>query len=401
MGCVVVMLFLPLGIPCDVDKYFCNRENELVTFCSVVDMLRLNVSTHILVTGYSGVGKSFFIKKFINDLPPDILGVYIDVSHIYGIQKGELREEQIMHFLLGKMDNVLEENLNVLSRFFNRFKRVLRNIKIHSYDFSGENRILGIMIPSIMDNYMKLCNCVMAYPQRVVDSSNGKIKGFVIVLDEFQLLSELKSPKAFFQMFRSFTQEQNNVTYIFTGSTSATMDIIAKLNYNDVVFGNKMIQLNINPFTKNETIIYLKEKVSEIKFTKSGLEQFYEYTQGYPLYINTFCNILSPNISYDNNEIIKKFHQKIDQIAFKWIYIWPTFSRQEKQIITTLIENSTLKQDELIKKAYLTEEIYIKNLNQLKNKGIISCSNQKYKINDPMLKTWLKHQKQKNNYYPL
>jgi len=121
----------------------------------------------------------------------------------------------------------------------------------------------------------------MEYPQKVVESSEGKINGFIIVIDEFQFIGELNAPEAFFWMFRSFTQEQDNVSYIFTGSTSSTSDIVNKINGVNGAFGNRMIQFNVDPFTRNETEAYLEEKVSEIKFTGDGLERSeYKYQYG-------------------------------------------------------------------------------------------------------------------------
>ena len=51
----------------------------------------------------------------------------------------------------------------------------------------------------------------MELPQKIVDSSD-EIKGFIIVIDEFQLLGTIKSPEAFFWLIRSYSQQQFNVS---------------------------------------------------------------------------------------------------------------------------------------------------------------------------------------------
>jgi len=128
----------------------------------------------------------------------------------------------------------------------------------------------------------------MEFPQKVVDDNRENIDGFIIILDEFQLIGEFENPEAFFWLIRSYTQHQDNVTYIFTGSTSAASEIVEKINGAQGAFGGRMIQFPVEPFSEEDTYDYLKEMISEIKFTPEGLERFYKCTGGYPSYINSF-----------------------------------------------------------------------------------------------------------------
>jgi len=391
---------LPLGVPSDLDPYFYNREKELINLHSFLNTLNQNVANQILVTGYRGVGKSFLLKKLIQELPENILAAYLDVSSIYGIQKGSLTEEQIMHALFEQMNNATKKESGILSSIYNAGKDILVKIKNNDYDFKEAGSVLGIAVPDISDNYEKLSKFVMEYPQKVVDSSNGEINGFVIVIDEFQFIGELKSPEAFFWMFRSFTQKQDNVSYIFTGSTSSTSDIVDKVNGINGAFGNRMIQFNIDPFTPDETESYLKERVSEIEFTKDGLDRFYRCTRGYPAYINSFCNTMSTGVTYDNDKIIEEFYLKLEQVAVKWIFTWSTLSKHEKCIITTIIDNGPMKWSNLLGEVDFSDRTLTKNIVKLKNKGILSHFNKQYGIDDHMLSAWLKYKKGQDGFYP-
>ena len=131
------------------------------------------------------------------------------------------------------------------------------------------------------------------------------IKVFLIVIDEFQLLKHLNNPEAFFWLIRSFTQKQFNVGYIFTGSVSKTADVINMINGQGGVFGGRLIQINIEPFTFDETKAYIEEKSNNLKFTDEGFEKFYRCTRGIPLYINSFASIL-PNNIVCSEDIVKK-----------------------------------------------------------------------------------------------
>lgn len=391
---------LPLGVPSNIDLYFYNRKKELINLNSFIGTLNQNVANQILVTGYRGVGKSFLLKKFIKDLPENILTAYIDISHIYGTQKGDLTEEQIMHVLLEEMNNAIKDKGDCLKKAYYAVKSLLWKIKNNDYDFKEAGSVLGIALPDISDNYQKLSKFVMEYAQKIVDSSKGQINGFVIVIDEFQFIGALKSPDAFFRLFRSSTQEQDNVSYIFTGSTSTTSEMVNKINGINGAFGNRMIQFNVDSFKKEETEGYLKEKVSEIQFTDSGLERFYNCTRGYPAYINSFCNIMSADIIYNEKEVIKEFYQKLEQVAVKWITIWSSLSEHEKYIISTIIDYGPLKWNELLKKVNFSDGTLTKNLTKLKNKGILSHSDKYYKIDDHMLSAWLKYKKDEDGFYP-
>lgn len=394
------MPILPLGIPTDLDKYFYNREKEVITLKSFLNTLNYDVANQLLVTGQRGVGKSFLLKKLLTELPDNILTAYIDISKIYGIQKGKITEELIMNSLLEAMNDPLREDMDGLTKSYDIVKDLIRKLRQKKFDFKEAGAAMGIAIPDINDNYEKLSKFVMEFPQRVVELSNGEIKGFVIVMDEFQLIGELESPEAFFWMFRSYTQEQDNVSYIFTGSTSSSSDIVNKINGINGAFGGRMTQYTVDPFTREESEGYLKEKVSELKFTKSGLNRFYKCTRGYPAYINSFCNTMSGDVKYDDKLVIRTFYEKIEQIAIMWTSVWATLSDKEKDIITTVIENGPLSWNDLLAKVDFSNKTLAKYVNIIRNKGILSHLDKKYMIDDHMLSAWLEYKKDRDGFYP-
>lgn len=394
------MPILPLGIPTDLDKYFYNREKEVIILKSFLNTLNYDVANQLLVTGQRGVGKSFLLKKLLTELPDNILTAYIDISKIYGIQKGKITEELIMNSLLEAMNEPLREDMDGLTKSYDIVKDLIRKIRQKKFDFKEAGAAMGIAIPDINDNYEKLSKFVMEFPQRVVELSNGKIKGFVIVMDEFQLIGELESPEAFFWMFRSYTQEQDNVSYIFTGSTSSSSDIVNKINGINGAFGGRMTQYTVDPFTREESEGYLKEKVSELKFTKSGLNRFHKCTRGYPAYINSFCNTMSGDVKYDDKLVIRTFYEKIEQIAIMWTSVWATLSDKEKDIVTTVIENGPLSWNDLLAKVDFSNKTLAKYVNIIRNKGILSHVDKKYMIDDHMLSAWLEYKKDRDGFYP-
>lgn len=55
------------------------------------------------------------------------------------------------------------------------------------------------------------------------------------------------------------------------------------INGQNGAFGGRMLQFNVDPFTKEETKRYLSERLSSLKFTDEGFERFYSCTRGFLL----------------------------------------------------------------------------------------------------------------------
>jgi predicted AAA+ superfamily ATPase len=395
------MPILPMGIPHDLDKFFYNREKDLKKLKNFINALNEDIAEQILVTGFRGVGKTYLLKKLTNDLADNILVAYIDISRIYGVQKGKITEELIMQELLTQLNQSLNKKDSFPAKIKRSLTTALSKINWKRYDFKEAGGILGVDIPQVSDDYQKLSHFVMQFPQKLVESSSRKLKGVLIIIDEFQLIGELPNPSAFFWMIRSYTQEQDNVTYIFTGSTSQTSNIVEMVNGSKGAYGGRMIQFNIDPFSPLETRGYLEEKVPEINFTSDGFKRFYQCTRGIPAYINSFCNTLSAGEVYDENKVKETFFEKMDQITIMWIKIWGSISQNEKEILMSLSESGPQNWTELIGNVDVSRATLAKYLDVLKNKGIIILQDEKkYAMGDLMLDAWLKHRKDLDGYYP-
>ncbi|UTB32504.1 MAG: ArsR family transcriptional regulator [Methanobacterium sp. ERen5] len=109
---------------------------------------------------------------------------------------------------------------------------------------------------------------------------------------------------------------------------------------------------------------------------------------------------MSTDITYNEDEIVKEFHQKLEQIAVKWLSIWSTLTKQEKCIVTMISDRRSLKWSELVDEVDFSQRTLANYLSKLKNKGIISHSKKEYKIDDHMLSAWLKYRKEEDGFYP-
>ncbi len=182
--------------------------------------------------------------------------VYLDISKVYSDNNGDLTAENVLKYLLYQINDELEKFSK--HKKIDEIKKLLKNITLNEYSFKEASSILGIPIPQSSTNYQKLSTFVMELPQKIVDSTDG-INGFIVVIDEFQLLKELKKLESFFWLVRLHTQEQDNVSYIFTGSTSNTSKITQMINGNNEAFGGRVMQINRDPFNKKNKILFWKK----------------------------------------------------------------------------------------------------------------------------------------------
>ena len=391
---------MPTTVPQNIDKYFYNRKMDIKKINLQIKSIYEDLPNQLLITGNRGVGKTFLLKKILQDTDENTLTAFIDISKIYSTNK-KVSEEEVLKEILSQIKQSLQEKQSLFEKFETNLESLVKNIKLHDYDFTDASSIFDIPIPKIKDNYKSLSKFVMELPQQIVDS-NEEIKGFVIVFDEFQFLQYVENPDAFFWLFRSYIQDQSNVCYIFTGSVSKTAEIIESINGQSGAFGGRMIQIDIEAFSKVETKNYLEEKANEIKFTEEGFDRFYNCTRGIPAYINTFCNVLDSGKVYDEKMIKENFIMKMDQIVIMWLYIWGNLNDYEKNIVKILTDNDYLTWNELLDRTNYSKSTLSKYIESLNNKAIIKYTKDNtYSLNDMMLKTWLKHKKEMEGQYPI
>ena len=167
-------------------------------------------------------------------------------------------------------------------------------------------------------------------------------------------------------------------------------------------FGGRMIQININPFTKKETKNYLNDHLANIKFSDDGFDKFYEYTNGIPAYINTFSNVLDSGKYMIQIKLKILFLIKMDQIVIMWLYIWGRLKIQEKEIIKLFVENKELTWKHLFDECNFSKVTLAKYIESLNNHGLIKYAfNDTYALNDEMLRTWLLNKKETEGQYPI
>ena len=241
---------------------------------------------------------------------------------------------------------------------------------------------------------------VLTLPQRIYENNNNKIKGILIFIDEFQIIKELNDYKeSFLWKLRSYIQNQNNVSYLFSGSMSMQDELISEIASQRGVFGGRMLTINITPFSKETVESYLTQKAPNLLFTDKGFDRFYKCTSGIPAYVNIFATLLPKDIELDEHVIKSEFEDKIKVINTHLVVIWDKLTLREQNIVISLLDGP-LKRNEIAKMLNVTTGSISKPLISLQHQELVILENNLYYLSDLILKRWLELEFEKNGTYP-
>jgi predicted AAA+ superfamily ATPase len=381
----------------EAEKFY-NRNSEILFIKNLLNTLNQGTSPTIILSGVRGVGKSVLLKKIKQELENEYLTVYIDLTKNYSYQKDKLNENTLMEiFYKAIIKECNNKNLNIIMK---KIKKTLETNKLKLNKIIELNGF-PIPIPESETDSAKLLEFVLNLPQDIYETHKKEIKGVIIMIDEFQTIKDLgNNLNSFLWLFRSVIQTQNNVAYLFSGSVNSKDEVMEQVSGERGVFGGRTLTIKIEPFTKETTQNYLKERLPSLKLTNAGFERFYACTKGIPFYINTFANLLEKNTLLDDEKIKKSFKETISILSDHLKQDWGRLTLREQEIIVSLIE-SPLKRKEIGLKLGKSPNSLSRPLNRLQNEGLIAKENtEKYDICEPMLKIWLKTEKEVKGVIP-
>lgn len=248
--------------------------------------------------------------------------------------------------------------------------------------------------------WKKLFDFVLSLPQKIYDKNSDKLSGIIIFIDEFQIIKELNEYKeSFLWKLRSYIQNQNNVSYLFSGLMSLQDELITEIASQRGAFGGRMLTIHLTPFDKKTTKNYLNKEAPNLLFNEKGFERFYKCTSGIPSYINIFATLLPKDKELDEKEMIKQFEEKITVINTHLLVIWNKLTLREQNIIISLL-NEPLARKDIAKALKVTTGSLSKPLINLQHQELIIYENNHYHINDKILKRWLELEFKENKNYP-
>ena len=392
------MTKLPLGNDIDLDEStFYNRVEDIKFLSSFLNTTKDGSTPAILLTGVRGVGKTALMKKLKKDFINDYLIIYVDLSSANNYHEGNFTRFSFMKIFYDEILTACNDfGFMTLDKKLEKIYKT-RNLKLDKItDFNN----FPIPILHTEEDYSKFADFVMDLPSKIYKEYSHQISGVLIFFDEFQIIKELDSDvNSFLWYIRSFIQSQKNIAYTFSGSMSIKDSLIEEIAGRNGVFGGRMLNFELKPFTFETTKSYLSERAPYLNFTEDGIKQFYKCTNGIPFYINSFARFLSPEDILNKNNVITEFKNILPFLVIHLTNIWYKLTKQEQKIITTLIEKP-LRRSDISNKLGVTSGAIGNSLNSLQDKVLIEMDNGYYKLTDNIFKFWLKTEHEKKGVYP-
>lgn len=378
------------------DEQFYNREEDISWMKSFLESTSKGSPPTIMVTGIRGVGKTVLLKKIKKELEKDYLISYIDLSITSGYQKGKLTEVGIINeFYDCWMNECEKKGITTI------FKKILKMSK-KSLGLREIVEVAGwpLPIPETEDDYKKLSKFVLDLPQSIYEEDPERIKGSILIIDEFQAIKDLgENLEPFLWFFRGVIQSQRNVAYIFSESVPSTDSVVKEMASNDGVFGGRILTFNIPPFTKDTVREYLKERIPSLIFEENGFERFYHCTKGVPFYVNTFARILPKEVPLNDDRVKVEFKNSLTFLAVHFMNQWSRLTFQEQCIITKVI-NKSMKRIDIAKALGKKPGALSVSLKKLQDRGLLKSENGQYSIIEPIFKAWLEKEYDEKGVFP-
>jgi predicted transcriptional regulator len=176
-------------------------------------------------------------------------------------------------------------------------------------------------------------------------------------------------------------------------------ELIPQISSQNGAFGGRMINIQLDPFTKETTKNYLNKNANDLILTEEAFERFYKCTSGIPAYINIFGTLLPKNVQLNEKMIIENFDKNITSIIFHLINLWNKLSKKEKDIFISLLDKP-LKRKEIANNMGVTTGSLSNSLKKLQKLDLITIENNLYTIKEKLLARWLKKEYETYGVYP-
>lgn len=442
-----------------LNKLIFKPEKEIIKLNSFLNSLRKGASNDLIITANRGAGKTTLLKLLKEESDDDIIFIYLNCTNLFIENKGNIEINIFLEYILEsmikavaevldkdiKLDNFKEKILADFERkekseekihdkqlkfklseendyqlFLNynkEFEAICKKLgfplsdakidpeKVDSIDYiEGLNFLFGSKNQSIpvtkpkKEDLIILKKFISTFSNRFLMKYKKKYSSMVIIIDDFQLITNSNNLK---ELLECVNIENDKIMTLISTTTPYSEIINLKSKHSDNQFLIDLIPIKLNPLSELELKIYLMNNFPDLNFTKNAFKVFYNLTKGYLSNVNSFLNNMNLSKDYNDKLIIKNYKERIDDISINWIMIWSTLSNQEKEIVIKLVDLGQMRWTDLLNNTDFSRATMNKYLDFLVKKSIVKKHENKYEVEDQILKTWLIHVKNKTGYYPI
>jgi len=239
---------------------FIDREEEINTISQAMES-----GQNITIYSPRRYGKSSLIMESFERMDQELFTVYIDFNKINSIS--ELANELV--------SRVTESSYTSMEKGFSFVKDTLLSLRPTFTPTKEGSLSISMKLVEREDDLEE----ALEFPQKVAEKKNTEI---VIAMDEFQRIQTLDGD-TLERLFRSVIQEQDRVTYIFSGSQVGMLKEMFENGDRPFFKSTKVIELNKIP--KEDFKTYIKDAFGETDFDveENLINDILDLTDGHPM----------------------------------------------------------------------------------------------------------------------
>ncbi len=346
---------------------FIDREDEIRDIIQAVDS-----GQNITIFSPRRYGKSSLILECFERLD-DKITVYIDFNKINSVS--ELADRLL--------SSTTRNSYSSLEKGFSFVKDTLLSLRPTFTPTQDGGLSISVKLIDTDEDMEK----ALEFPQKVAEKKDTEL---IIAMDEFQRIRYLDGD-SLERLFRSVIQEQDKVSYIFSGSQVRMLREMFESGDRPFFRSTKVMKLGKIPKIEFKGYIINRFKKTGLEIDSSLIDDILDFTEGHPMRTKQICFELWNRKR--SNEHVDSLDDLLDVMIDNDIYIeevWNSISSSiQRRVLEALVNKDQPYSHETIQEYELKGSSHVQRaLKSLEKRGILYEG----KIVDPFFKEWIRRE---------
>ncbi len=348
-------------------EQFVNRKEELEEIVQTVKS-----GQNLTIYSPRRYGKSSLIKESLDRLRKERITAYIDFNRVNSVS--DLADHII--------SSITENAYSSTEKGFSFLKDTLISLR-PTFTPTEDG---GLTVSVKMVEKEKDLEKALQYPQKVAEKKGTDI---VIAMDEFQRINTLNGDDLQ-RLLRSVIQEQDKVTYLFSGSQVNMLKEMFESGDRPFFKSTKVMKLDKIPTSEFKRYVIDSFQETGIQVKEELVSDIFDITEGHPMRTKQLCFEIWNRKQSDGMELsVREILQVMIENDIYIEEVWESVrSAVQRRTLKALAENKSLYSQETIEEYDLKSASHVqRSLKSLERKGIIFEGD----IVDPFLKEWIRN----------
>lgn len=359
--------------------YFTDREEELKTLT-----LDLSSGQNVLLFSPRRHGKTSLIIRVLDELKATgLVCVYVDFLRAASLQAlGKVYADALTRAAGSKIEEAVQFIRSHFPAVIPRITLKESDSPEFELDFDVPRRDLDKWLDEIYD-----------MPQHIAER---KRKRLVVVLDEFQEVSNLGEPGTVERNLRAKIQHHDRVSYVFMGSKRHLLDELFADKNKPLYRIAKAMPLGKIPKDKLASFIHSRFHSVQMKIDSSNIENILKITDCHPYYTQQLChevyNMTVSQKQVTDERIKRASEQCIAAQSYAYTTLWDGLSGKQRELVIALSKSpeGNVYSKEFIDRFNLGSTSSVQTaMDALEKKGIVDRENGGFVLSDVFFTQWV------------